>query len=34
MIEINKNKRVVIQNDGQVVVYNDNARIDANKIKE
>lgn len=30
MIEINKNKRVVIQNDGQVAVYNDNARIDAN----
>ncbi len=30
MSEINKEKRVVIQNDGQVVVYNDNARIDAN----
>ena len=31
MSEINENKkRVVIQNDGQVVVYNDNARIDAN----
>lgn len=31
MIEIDENKkRVVIQNDGQVVVYNDNARIDAN----
>lgn len=31
MSEINKNeKRVVIQNDGQVVVYNNNARIDAN----
>lgn len=31
MIEIDDNKkRVVIQNDGQVVVYNDNARIDAN----
>lgn len=29
MSEINE-KRVVIQNDGQVVVYNDNARIDAN----
>lgn len=31
MIENNENKkRVVIQDDGQVVVYNDNARIDAN----
>lgn len=31
MIEIDDNKkRVVIQNDGQVVVYNNNARIDAN----
>lgn len=31
MIEIDENKkRVIIQNDGQVVVYNDNARVDAN----
>ena len=31
MPEIDNNKkRVVIQDDGQVVVYNDNARIDAN----
>lgn len=31
MIEIDENKkRVIIQNDGQVVVYNDNAKIDAN----
>ena len=31
MIEIDENKkRVIIQHDGQVVVYNDNARIDAN----
>ena len=30
MIEIDENKkRVVIQDDGQVVIYNDNARIDA-----
>lgn len=30
MNEINRDKRVVIQDDGQVVIYNDNARIDAN----
>lgn len=31
MIEIDENKkRVIIQDDGQVVVYNDNARVDAN----
>lgn len=30
MSEINENKkRVIIQHDGQVVIYNDNARIDA-----
>lgn len=33
MIEVDeKKKRVIIQNDGQVVVYNDNARIDAHEI--
>lgn len=33
MIEIDENKkRVIIQHDGQVVVYNDNARIDAHGI--
>lgn len=33
MIEIDeKKKKVVIQDDGKVVVYNDNARIDANGI--
>lgn len=31
MIEIDeKNKRVIIQDDGQVVIYNDNAKIDTN----
>lgn len=30
MKEVNENKRVIIQNDGQVVVYNDNAKIDTN----
>jgi septal ring factor EnvC (AmiA/AmiB activator) len=29
MKEVNENKRVIIQDDGQVVIYNDNARIDA-----
>lgn len=33
MIEIDENKkRVIIQHDGQVVVYNDNAKIDAHGI--
>lgn len=30
MKEVNENKRVIIQNDGQVVVYNDNSKIDTN----
>lgn len=29
MIEVKENKRVIIQNDGQVVIHNDNARTDA-----
>ena len=29
MIEVDEKKRAIIQDDGQVVIYNDNAKIDA-----